>query len=101
MGLGDLLKNIFSPLAATPADEPALSATSEDSLASSLKKLPAGERGWIPLAAAARLFSTQDPQYAFGELDDDGTNRLATFAAECRCQPDFRPMERRMYFRKS
>ncbi|MGE5779058.1 MAG: hypothetical protein ACM30D_07095 [Hyphomicrobiales bacterium] len=85
----------------TPADDRALSGASEDALASSLERLPAGGRGWIPLADAAHLFSTEDEQYAFGELDDPGTSRLATFAADYRCTPDFRPTEGRMYFRKS
>ena len=65
-----------------------------------MEKLPAGARGWIPLADAADLFSTEERQYAFGELDDAGKNRLATFAANYRCTPDFRPTEGRMYFRK-
>jgi hypothetical protein len=101
MGLGDLLKNIFGSSAATPADERALAGASEGALASSLKRLPVGERGWIALADAARLFSTEDRQYAFGELDDAGKNRLATFAADHRCTLDFRPTEGRMYFRKN
>jgi hypothetical protein len=100
MGLGDLFKKIFGPSAATPVDERALSGTSEDALASSLERLADGERGWIPLAQAALLFSTEDRQYAFGELDDAGKNRLAIFAADHRCTPDFRPTEGRMYFRK-
>jgi hypothetical protein len=100
MGLGDLFKKIFDPSAATPVDERALSGTSENALASSLEKLADGERGWIPLAQAALLFSTEDRQYAFGELDDAGKNRLAIFAADHRCTPDFRPTEGRMYFRK-
>jgi len=99
-GLGNLFKKIFGPSAATPVDERALSGTSEDALASSLEKLADGERGWIPLAQAALLFSTEDRQYAFGELDDAGKNRLAIFAADHRCTPDFRPTEGRMYFRK-
>jgi hypothetical protein len=82
MGLGDLFKKIFGPSAATPVDERALSGTSENALASSLEKLAHGERGWIPLAQAALLFSTEDRRYAFGELDDAGKNRLAIFAAD-------------------
>ena len=77
MGFGDLFKKIFGPSAATPVDERALSGASEDAVASSLEKLADGERGWIPLAQAALLFSTEDRQYAFGELDDAGKNRLA------------------------
>ena len=101
MGLGDLFKKIFGSSAAIPVDERALSGTSEDALASSLEKLADGERGWIPLAQAALLFSTEDGQYAFGELDDAGKSRLATFAADHRCTPDFRPTEGRIYFRKN
>ena len=82
MGLGDLFKKIFGSSAAIPVDERALSGTSEDALASSLEKLADGERGWIPLAQAALLFSTEDGQYAFGELDDAGKSWLATFAAD-------------------
>jgi hypothetical protein len=80
MGLGDPFKKIFDPSAATPVDERALSGTSENALASSLEKLADGERGWIPLAQAALQYSTEDRQYAFGELDDAGKNRLAIFA---------------------
>ena len=101
MGLGDLFKEIFGSSAGTPVDERALSGTSEDVLASSVEQLADGERGWIPLAQAALLFSTEDRQYAFGELDDAGKRRLATFAADHRCTPDFRPTEGRIYFRKN
>jgi hypothetical protein len=101
MGLGDLFKKFFGSSAATPVDECTLSGTSEDALASSLEKLADGARGWITLGQAALLFSTKDRQYAFGELDDAGKNRLATFAADHRCTPDFRPTEGRMYFRKN
>jgi hypothetical protein len=101
MGLVDWLKTVLSPADATPADERALSATSEAALGSSLDSLPRGERGWIPLGAAARLFSTEEEQYAFGQLDDAGKKRLADFAAEHRCTPDFRPIEGRLYFNKN
>ena len=101
MGFVDWLKTIFSPSAATVADERPLSGESESALAPSLQRLPVGERGWIPLADAARLFSTQEREYAFGDFDDEGKNRLAEFAAEHRCLPDFRPVEHRLYFRKS
>jgi hypothetical protein len=101
MGLGDLFKNIFGLSAAIPVDERALSGASEDALAISLVRLANRKRGWIPLAEAAALFSTEDRQCAFGEFDDAGKNRLATFAADHRCTPDFRPTEGRMYFRKN
>jgi hypothetical protein len=101
MGLGGLFKKIFSSSAAILVDERTLSSTNKNALASSLEKLADGQRGWISLAHAALLFSTEDRQYAFGELDDAGKNRLATFAAEHECTPDFRPTEGRMYFRKN
>jgi hypothetical protein len=71
---------------------------SENLLGSSLRNLQAGERGWITLAEAARLFSREKPQYAFGEFDEDGKTRLAHFAAQYRSMPDFRPTEGRVYF---
>src|SRR4029077_3287568 len=77
MELGDLFKKIFGSSRAITRRERTLSGTNEDALASSLEKLGDGERGWIPLAQAALLFSTEDWQYAFGELDDAGKNRLA------------------------
>jgi hypothetical protein len=77
MEFGGLFKKIFGASAAIPVDERTLSGTNKDALASSLEKLADGERGWIPLAQAALLFSTEDRQYAFGELDDAGKNRLA------------------------
>jgi hypothetical protein len=43
------------------------------------------------MAQAAALFSHEEGQYAFGELDDDGKTRLAQFAAQYRSTPDFRP----------
>ena len=102
MHLGDALKRIFSgSTAGMPADKPQLAGGSEAALAASLQKLPSGESGWITMAQAAALFSHGQGQYAFGEMDDDGRNRLATFAADNRCTPDFRPTESRIYFKKS
>ena len=101
MGVGDLLRKIFSPANAVPPDAPRLSATSESALASSLQSLPAGERGWITLAEAARLFSREQPQYAFGEMDDAGKLRLGQFSAEHRCSPQFMPTEGRVYFTRN
>jgi hypothetical protein len=100
MGFADWLKKIFSPPAVVPPDERQLASAVESALASSLITLPAGEHGWIPLVDAARLFSTAEQQYAFGELDDAGKNRLALFAAEHQCSLDFRPTEGRLYFHK-
>jgi len=100
MAVGNWLNRMFGARGATPADLRKLSASSEDALAASVRSLPAGERGWITLAEAARLFSTADQQYAFGEMDESGKARLADFAARCRCLPEFMPTEGRVYFRR-
>jgi hypothetical protein len=101
MGVGDLLRRIFSPANAVPSDAPRLSGTSESALGSSLQGLPAGERGWITFAEAARLFSSEQPQYAFGEMDDAGKLRLGEFSVEHRCSPQFMPAEGRVYFTRN
>jgi hypothetical protein len=102
MGLGDTLKKMFGTSSgATLADERQLAGESEAALGASLQKLPSGERGWITMAQAAALFSHQEAQYAFGELDEDGKTKLPQFAAQYRSTPDFRPAEGRMYFKKS
>jgi hypothetical protein len=101
MGLFNWFKEFFSSADATPADERRLSGASEGALASSLQNLRPGERGWTTLAEAARLFSTQEAQSAFGDFDDAGKTHLAQFAAGYRCRPDFRPTEGRLYFRRN
>jgi hypothetical protein len=101
MGLRDLLKKIFGSGNATPPDATRLSGTSENSLGSSLQSLPAGERGWITLAEAACLFSTEESQYAFGDYDEVGKSRLAQFASQYRCAPIFMPTEGRLYFARN
>jgi hypothetical protein len=101
MGVVDLLRKMFSPANAAPADAPRLSGTSESALGSSLQSLPAGERGWITLAEAARLFSSEQSQYAFGEMDDTGKLRLGQFSAQHRCSPQFMPVEGRVYFTRN
>jgi hypothetical protein len=101
MGVGDLLRRIFSPANAAPPDAPRLSGTSESALGSSLQGLPAGEHGWITFAEAARLFSSEQPQYAFGEMDDAGKLRLEQFSAQHRCSPQFMPVEGRVYFKRN
>ena len=100
MPIRDWMRRIFKAPDATPADEPRLSGASESALACSLQKLPAGERGWITLAEAARLFSGERQDYAFGELDEAGKDRLAQFASRHRSTPDFRPVEQE-YFRRT
>jgi len=62
--------------------------------------LPSKERGWIALSEAARLFSNEAPDYAFGDMDDEGKRGLAEFGADCRCEYQFMPTEGRVYFRR-
>jgi hypothetical protein len=95
MGVVDLLRKIFSPANAVPPDAPRLSGASESALGSSLQP---GERGWITLAEAARLFSSERSEYAFGEMDDAGKLRLGQFSAQHHCSPQFMPTEGRVYF---
>jgi hypothetical protein len=100
--LGDWLKNVVGATNASPADVRRLSGPSESALAASLQTLPVSERGWITLAEAARLFSTEKQEYAFGEMDEAGKLALGTFAAEHRSFPEYMPTEGRVYFtRKS
>ena len=101
MGVGDFLRKIFSPPNALPPDGPRLSGASESALASSLQGLPASERGWITLAEAAHLFSTEEPRYAFGEMDEAGKLRLGQFSAEHRCTLNYMPTEGRVYFTRN
>jgi hypothetical protein len=94
------IRNIFGSADVTPADAPRLFATSERAQSSSLKSLPSEGRGWITLSEATRLFSNEAPDYAFGEMDDEGKRRLGEFAAACRCEAQFMPTEGRVYFRR-
>jgi len=76
-----------------------LDASSKSALASSIRALAPGRRGWISMGDAARLFSAKDAAYAFGELDDDGNRNLASFAETTpRHRFDFMPVEGRLYF---
>jgi hypothetical protein len=94
------LRQIFGSADAIPADVPRLPAMSERALSSLLKNLPSEERGWIGLSEAAHLFSNEAPDYAFGEMDDEGKRRLGEFASECKCEVQFMPTEGRVYFRR-
>jgi len=100
MGILDSVKSFFNPDLPDAAGPRRLSATSASELSASIKGLPPGERGWITLPEARRLFSPMDDQYAFGELDDQGKANLSAFAArsEHRASFDFMPVEGRIYF---
>jgi hypothetical protein len=76
------LRKLFGSADAIPADVPRLPATSERALSSSLKNLQSEERGSIALSETAHLFSNEAPDYAFGEMDDEGKFRLGEFAAD-------------------
>ena len=52
MGLLDIIKGLFAPSSPSPPDARRLDGSSEGALSQSLKRLPAGERGWITLAEA-------------------------------------------------
>jgi hypothetical protein len=87
-------------LSSEPADKVRLAADSENALSGSLQRLFPGQQGWITLHDAWRLFSFVDEEYAFGEMDEDGKNRLEQFVAEetHRAVVDFMPTEGRVYF---
>jgi hypothetical protein len=74
--------------------------SSEPALASSIRELPAGVRGWMTMKEGQSLFSPMEGEYAFGETDDFGRSNLASFAARAdnRADIDFRPAEGRIYF---
>ncbi len=67
----------------------------------SVNGIPADvERGWIRLSEAAHLFSPEGPNYAFGDMDDEGKRRLTEFGADCRCEFQFMPTGGHVYFRR-
>jgi hypothetical protein len=99
MSVVDWLRRILgSP---TPADIPRLSAANERDLSSSLLGFRRGGRGWIMFSEAARLFSNQQSDYAFGEMDEEGKLRIAEFASKCGCDYQLMPAEGRVYFAKA
>jgi hypothetical protein len=53
------------------------------------------------LSEATRLFSNQQSEYAFGEMDEEGKLRISEFASECGCDYQFMPTEGRVYFVKA
>ncbi len=75
-----------------------LDATNKTTLAASINKLLPGDRGWIIFEDASRLFSNMQPEYAFGEMDDDGKQNLEKFARDVSREFEFWPSEQRLYF---
>jgi hypothetical protein len=75
-----------------------LDADSKTALASAISRLLPEDRGWIALEEASRLFSNMQPQYAFGEMDDEGKQNLEKFARDLSREFEFWPNENRLYF---
>ena len=103
MSLWQALKSAFTRARpAEPVDAPRLDGASVAGLSRSLGNLPRGERGWITSAEARNLFSAMDAQYAFGEMDQQGSAKIAAFAADNQAEISFMPVENRVYlWRKS
>jgi hypothetical protein len=104
MGLLDTIKTLFAPGSAWVPEPRRLDGSSKEALARSLQQLLRGDRGWITFAETRRLFSTMDDEYAFGEMDEEGKLKLASFTGDPahRCDVDIMPTEHRVYFiRKS
>ena len=103
MGIFDSLKGVFRPGTPDPPDVSRLKGESVTALATSLKSLPVGQRGWIPLREAWHLFSVDDEEEAFGELDNKGRKRLEDFAAQASHRSNFNymPIEGRLYFTRN
>src|SRR5690348_1681136 len=81
IGMINLVGKLFGANASAPPDVTKLDATMEAALARSLSALPAGEKGWITLTEAQSLFSAERAEYAFGELDQPGRDKIEAFAA--------------------
>jgi hypothetical protein len=99
VGVWRSIKSIFAaPSLPDPTEGWKLDGSAEGSLAQSMARLPAGGKGWITFAEARRLFSAMDADYAFGEMDKDGSRNLAAFAAKHQSDVNFMPAQRRVYF---
>ncbi len=98
MGLFSSLRRMFDPGGGAPPYATKLDATTEATLAGSLSRLAPEERGWITFAEAAHLFSINGAQYGFGDTDQEGSRRIASFASEHASSVHFMPVEGRVYF---
>ena len=100
MAMWKTIKSLFGSGEREPSDARRLNAGTEAALSASLRALPVGERGWIPLSEARALFSHMDDQYAFGEMDEEGKAEITSFAAHIEHRSDFSfmPVEGRVYF---
>jgi hypothetical protein len=98
MGITSLIAKLFGADAAAPLDAMKLDGTTEAALARSLLALPPDKRGWITFAEAQALFSTERAEYAFGELDQSGREKIGAFATHQNSAIRFMPLEARVYF---
>jgi hypothetical protein len=98
MGIGSLIRWLLSADATAPLDATKLDAATEAALARSLSALPPDEQGWITFAEARSLFSAERAEYAFGELDQSGREKIEAFAAQHRAVISFMPLEGRVCF---
>jgi hypothetical protein len=93
-----IIKWLFGPAAAAPSDATKVDGTTAATLVHSLSALPPDGRGWITFAEARSLFSAERAEYAFGELDQVGREKIEAFAAQHRAVINFMPVEGRVYF---
>jgi hypothetical protein len=100
MGLIGRLKLLFSRGSIKPPSSRRLDGRSKALLTASIKVLPYDEPGWITMKEAKALFSPEDDEYAFGEMDEVGKGNLAAFAAGAipPCLFELMPVENRVYF---
>lgn len=82
--------------------ETRLSARNKADLSASIERLDPGSRGWITRNKAGSFFSAMGNEFAFGEMDDKGRAKLASFSAQDRHRSEstFVPAEGRVYFKK-
>lgn len=80
-----------------------LNASSEAALAASLRQLASGERGWITIQAARRLFSSMDENddQALSSRDQEGNRRLGEFAADRSHRSTARRQGDRVFFTRN
>jgi hypothetical protein len=99
MGLMDQLKS-----GVRSRDEPLairrLDGSTKESLRTSIRMMPYEECGWITLREAAILFSPEDDEYAFRQIDG-GTRNLAVFAGEESHRCRFAFVEGQLYFTRT
>jgi hypothetical protein len=100
MSLLGRLKLLFSRGSIKPPSSRRLDGRSKALLTASIKVLPYDEPGWITMKEAKALFSPEDDEYAFGEMDEVGKGNLAAFAAGAipPCLFELMPVENRVYF---